>query len=163
VIIRVPDLEPVAVGSKKTPIEQLAPAATLLPQLLSTPKSATEVFTPPIVKVALPVFASVTVTGRPEVFTYWLGKEMDGGDRLTTGADGVLPLSGMVCEPPGTLPKILIAAWNVAAEGGVKMTLIWQLPPAATEPPQLFVWAKALLPVPVMANEEMASAPLPLF
>ena len=110
VITRAPDLEPVAVGSKKTPIKQLAPAATLLPQLLSIPKSATEVFTPAIVKGALPVFVSVTVTGRPVVFTYWLGKEMDDGDRLTTGADGVLPLSGMVCEPPGTLPEIMIAA-----------------------------------------------------
>jgi hypothetical protein len=97
VIVRAPDLGPVAVGSKKTPIEQLAPAATLFPQLLSSPKSAAVVPRPLIVKVALPVFVSVTVTGRPEVFTYCVGKDIEAGDKLTTGADNVLPLSGISC------------------------------------------------------------------
>jgi hypothetical protein len=50
----------------------------------------------------------------------------------------------------------------VAGEGGVKVTLIWQLAPAATEPPQLLVSVKVLLPVPVIAKEEIVSAPLPL-
>ena len=39
VIVRVPVLDPLAVGSKNTPIEQLAFTARLLPQLLRTPKS----------------------------------------------------------------------------------------------------------------------------
>jgi hypothetical protein len=35
VTVRAPDLVPLAVGSKKTPIEQLAPIATLFPHELS--------------------------------------------------------------------------------------------------------------------------------
>jgi hypothetical protein len=37
---------PLAVGSKKTPIPQLDPAATVLPQALSTPYSAELLVTP---------------------------------------------------------------------------------------------------------------------
>jgi hypothetical protein len=69
-MVKAPDLVPVAVGSKKTPMEQLAPAATVLPQALNSPKSATVVFIAVIVRVAFPVFVKVTVCGRPEVPTY---------------------------------------------------------------------------------------------
>jgi hypothetical protein len=68
--LKAPDLVPVAVGSKKIPIEQLAPTATLLPHVLNSPKSGAVVFTAVIVRVAFPVFVNVTVCGRPEVPTY---------------------------------------------------------------------------------------------
>lgn len=44
-IVSVPGLAPLAVGSKKTPIAQLEPAATVLPQAFSVPKSAALVVT----------------------------------------------------------------------------------------------------------------------
>ena len=70
VIVTVPVRLPVAVGSKKTPIEQLEPAATLLPQELSTPKSLGLAVTPVIARVAVPLLVTVTVCGRPLVPTY---------------------------------------------------------------------------------------------
>jgi hypothetical protein len=124
VIVREPDLVPAAVGSKKTPIEQLAPTATPLLQLLNVPKSAVVLFTPLIVRGALPLFVSVTVTGRPDVPTYWPGKEMDDGDKLTTGTSGVLPTRPIICGLPEILSEMLIAALKVPKEGGVKVAII---------------------------------------
>src|SRR2546425_743803 len=46
---------------------------------------------------------------------------------------------------------------------GVNVILIAQLVPAATALPQLFVWAKSTLFVPVMVMLLMASEPLPEF
>ena len=70
VTVRVPVREPPWVGSKKTPIEQLAPAATVLLQALSEPKSFALVVTLEIVTVEELLFVSVTVCGRPDVPTY---------------------------------------------------------------------------------------------
>jgi hypothetical protein len=72
--VSVPVRLPVVVGSKKTPMEQLEPAATVLPQALSTPKSDGVVVTLVTESEAVPVLVRVTVCGRPEVPTYWLGK-----------------------------------------------------------------------------------------
>jgi hypothetical protein len=69
VIVNVPLLVPLAVGSKKTPMAQLAPAAKLLPQEFSEPKSAGVVVTLAMFSVAVPVFVSVTDCGSPVVPT----------------------------------------------------------------------------------------------
>ena len=66
----VPVLVPPAVGSKKTPIVQLAFCGSGLRQLLSTAKSEGLAVTPVIVNVAAPVFVIVTVWGKPDVPTY---------------------------------------------------------------------------------------------
>jgi hypothetical protein len=60
-IVNVPDLVPLAVGSKKTPIAQLEPAATVLPQAFSVPKSVALVVTLEMLRVALPLFITVTL------------------------------------------------------------------------------------------------------
>jgi hypothetical protein len=70
VIDNIPLLSPEAVGSKKTPMEQLELAARLPPQALRTPKSGVLVAAALIVNAAVPVFVTVTVCGRPEVPTY---------------------------------------------------------------------------------------------
>ena len=46
---------------------------------------------------------------------------------------------------------------------GVNVTLMVQFAPVATEPPQLLVWAKSPLLMPVMAMLVMVSGPLPVF
>jgi hypothetical protein len=70
VMVNVPVLVPDAVGSKKTPMEQLAPGATLLPQALSVPKSDGLVVTVLIVNGETPLFVSVMLIGRLDVPTY---------------------------------------------------------------------------------------------
>jgi len=108
--LKVPVLVPVVVGSKNTPIEQLAPAATLLPQAFSAPKSAGLVATLLIVSVALPVFVTVTVCGSPAVPTYWLGKVTFSGDKLAAGAGVELPVKLTIWGLPGQLSLMATAA-----------------------------------------------------
>ena len=60
-IVTVPVFDPLLAGSKKTPMEQLAPAARLSPQAFSTPKDLELVATLVIVSGASPVFVAVTV------------------------------------------------------------------------------------------------------
>lgn len=133
VIVNAPDRVPLAVGSKKTPIEQLVPAATVLPQELSWPKSGLVVLTVVIVRGALPVLVSVTVWGRPEVLTYWVGKVRDSGDRLTAETMFVLPVSVAICGLPGPLSEMLSVALKTPRETGVKVTIIWHVAPAPRE------------------------------
>ena len=68
--VNVPVLAPAAVGSKKTPTEQLAPGATLLPQALSEPKSEGLTAIALIVNGTTPLFVTMTLCGRPDVPTY---------------------------------------------------------------------------------------------
>ena len=123
VTVRVPVLLPLAAGSKNTPIEQLEPGETLLPQALSTPKSEGLTVTLVTERAAVPEFVSITVCGRPEVPTYWLGKLILSGARLTAGAGGVLPLNGIVCGLPGASSEMEIFAVRVPAAVGLKVTL----------------------------------------
>ena len=60
---------------------------------------------------------------------------------------------------PSALSVIVSVPVSVPVEGGVKVTLMMQLPAAATLEPQLLVSAKSPAPV-VMATLEMASAAL---
>jgi hypothetical protein len=68
--VRTPFLVPLVVGSKTTAIEQLAPGARLLPQLLCGVKSAGLAVTLVMVSVLGVVFVSVSVCGGPDVPTY---------------------------------------------------------------------------------------------
>jgi hypothetical protein len=61
VIVNVPSIVPLAVGSKKTPTAQLAPAARVLPQALSTAKSPGLADTLVMLTEELPVFVTVTL------------------------------------------------------------------------------------------------------
>jgi hypothetical protein len=84
-MVSVPLTDPLLAGSKKTPIAQLDPAARLPPQALSTPKSLELVVTLVMVRGALPGFVAVTVSGKPEVPTYWPGNVMLDGDNVRVG------------------------------------------------------------------------------
>jgi hypothetical protein len=57
---------------------------------------------------------------------------------------------------------MLTEAISLPLAVGVKVTLIVQLAPAATELPQVVAWAKALALAPVMARLVMLNVALPL-
>jgi hypothetical protein len=84
-MVSVPLTAPLFDGSKNTPIAQLDPAARLPPQALSTPKSLELVVTLVMVRGALPGFVAVTVSGKPEVPTYWPGNVRLDGDNVRVG------------------------------------------------------------------------------
>jgi len=74
-----------------------------------------------------------------------------------------MPVMAADCGEPAALSVTAIAAVKVAAEVGVKPTVMVQLAPAASEAPQVLVWPKLLALAPVTAMLEMASAVLPGF
>ena len=81
VTINVPVLVPLAVGSKKTPMEQLAPAAIIFPQVLRGAKSEGVAVTLVMTSgVAVALFRT-TEWGSPEVPTYWPGNTTLVGDK----------------------------------------------------------------------------------
>jgi len=60
-IVNIPVLVPLAVGSKKTPTAQLAPGARALPHALSIPKSPGLAVTVVMLRGASPLFVTVTL------------------------------------------------------------------------------------------------------
>jgi len=60
------------------------------------------------------------------------------------------------------LSLMLIEAVRMPLAAGVKVTLMVQFPPAATELPQVLAWAKSLALGPVIARLEIVKAPLPM-
>jgi len=142
-IVIVPALVPLAVGSKNTPMTQLAPAARLLPQALSVPKSDGLAVTPVMFSGEPPLFVSVTFCGRPEVPTYWLGKEIFEGVTDTVGGGMPPPASGTGTGLEERLFEIARLAIRAPVAAGVKVTLIEQLAPADKVPTQLSVSAKS--------------------
>ena len=79
------------------------------------------------------------------------------GLRETAGAVPV-PLRVAVWGVPGALSDTDTEAVLVPVVVGVNVTLIVQDAPAASELPQLFIWAKSELLVPVMLIPLMESA-----
>src|SRR5215469_4959283 len=76
-----------------------------------------------------------------------------------------LPLRDALCAGPAALSVTLTVADSLAAVEGVKVTLIVQLPPAASvlgEAGQVLVCAKSALLVPVIAMPLMVNAALPV-
>ena len=93
--------------------------------------------------------------------TAWLAKVRLLGEMLTAGAVPV-PVRLTVWGLPVALSVRVTAALRVPLAAGVKVTLIVQLAPAATELPQLLVCAKSLGFAPVSARLEMLKAELPV-
>ncbi len=93
-----------------------------------------------MLRATLPVFVSVTFCAALVVPTSWLAKVRLAADRLTTGAVPV-PVRLMVCGLPAALSVMLTEAVRVPVAVGVKVTLMVQLAPAATEVPQVLVCA----------------------
>ena len=85
VMERFPLAVPLACGPKVTEIVQLAPAARLAEQVLVW-KNPTLVRIDAIVRLAVPVFVSVTDCGGLTVPFVWVAKVRLRGDRVTAGA-----------------------------------------------------------------------------
>ena len=64
---------------------------------------------------------------------------------------------------PGALSEMATDAARLPLAAGVKVTLMAQLDPAATETPQLFVCAKSVGLAPATAKLEIVSAAFPVF
>ena len=93
--------------------------------------------------------------------TTWPAKVRLPGETLAADAVPVperLTLWGL----PLALSAMLSEAVRLPLAEGVKVTLIVQLPPAATEVPQLLLWAKSLGLAPPSARLEMLKAALPV-
>src|SRR5207248_1749827 len=125
-----------AVGVKVTLIEQLAPAAKVRSEERragtegraagTSPEAEKEV----IVKAAVPVLVSVTVTDALMVARGWLPKPRLVGANPTAGAVP-FPLSATVCGLPPALSVTDSVPVRAPEVVGVKVTLIEQLAPAA--------------------------------
>ena len=79
-----------------------------------------------------------------------LGNVREVGERAAEAATPV-PAKLAVCGLPLALSVTISVALRAPVVVAVKVTLIVQLPPAATIEPQLFVCAKSALLVPVTA------------
>jgi hypothetical protein len=91
------------------------------------------------VNVVPPVLVSVTVFALLTVPTNWLENVRLVADKLTAGAVTPVPVRPMLCGLPDALSAIATVPVRVPLAVGLNVTLIVQFPPAATEPPQLFV------------------------
>jgi hypothetical protein len=96
---------------------------------------------------ALPVLESVTDCAALVVPTGWLAKVSEEAERLTTGAEAAAPVPVRLtdCGLPEALSVMLRVPVRVPDAVGVNVTLMVQLAPAATELPQVLVWAKSPL------------------
>jgi len=74
-----------------------------------------------------------------------------------------VPVSVVICGEPAALSATDSVAVKLATEAGEKVTEIAQLAPAASDSPQLLVWAKSTESVPVTVIPLMASPALPVF
>jgi hypothetical protein len=129
-------------GVKATPIEQLAPAATELPQESAT-SAKSAAFVPVIVRLL--IFNTVSVPLVNVVIWVllitaisWFGKERLVGDTLTV-AEVPVPLRLRDWGLPLAVSVKLTEADRLPLAVGSNVTLIVQLAPTATELPQVFV------------------------
>src|SRR5439155_18162743 len=111
-----------------------------------------------IVSAVLWEFVRVTALAGLVVPTFWLLKVSVVGERL--GKPAPVPDRLAVCGLLVALSVTVKAPLRVPVAVGVKVTLIVQFAPAATEAPQLLVWAKSPLFAPVMAMLVIVSAVL---
>lgn len=155
----------IPVGVNVTLIVHVPPLApTELPQVFVCAKSPA--FVPVkvmllIVRLAFPVLVNVTDWEVLVELTFWLPKFKLEVERLTT-PESPVPDKETDCGLPGPLSAILIAAERLPMAVGVKVTLIVQLAPAPTELPQVLVWEKSPLLVPVTLTLVMLRLALPL-
>src|SRR5437763_1975739 len=109
---------------------------------------------PLIVKVAVPVFFSVTTCAALAVPTVWLPKLKEVGERLTAGVpvpdDTPLPLRLTFCGLPVALSLTVTVPVRVPVVVGLKFTLIVQLVRAASDVPQVPSPARVKSPLTVM-------------
>lgn len=152
-----PDLVPTTVGVKVTLIEQDEPPARLAPQLLVWEKSP-EATMLEMVKATLPVLRKVATCAALAVPRSWLLKVKLPTGRNATGVALPTPDKVIVCGLVTALSVIVIEPKRLPEKTGVNVTLIVQLPPAATLVGQLVICVKS----PVEVTLEMLSGALPV-
>jgi hypothetical protein len=158
---------PAAVGLNVTEIVQDAPAATLEPHVFVWAKSA--LFVPVtamlvMVSTALPVFVSVEVCCALVVRTCRDANVSDAGDTVAVVVTVVpVPLRPTVWGLPLALLAMVTAALRAPAAAGRNVTLMVQEAPAARVAPQVVVWVKSPLAVPVITMLESVSTAAPVF
>jgi len=155
----VPVREPRAVGVKVTLIEQLAPTAREVPQVLVWAKSPV-IKTPVIVAVVSPELVNVTACAELVVLSGVPPKLSDAGDAVARTACPV-PLRAADTVVPTKLPATDSVAVLLPRAVGANVTFTVQLAPAASDAPQLLVWLKSLLRGSgLIAVMEIAASPL---
>jgi hypothetical protein len=157
-----PSLVPAAEGVNVTCRVQLAPAATDDPQVFVCAKSplATMLTT---LSGAPPVFFKVSVCDELVEKTFCEAKVRLVGVNTASGPPLVpVPVSATDCGLPVALSATEIAAVRVPAASGVKVTLIVQFAPLATDVPQLLVCEKSAEFVPVTEMLETVNVLLPV-
>lgn len=138
VIVTVPLKVPAVGGVKVTEIVQFFPAATLVPQVLVSPKFVLAAMLV-MVRVALPVLVSVTVCAALVVPTLTLLKVKLAGKSWTAGAVVPMPVRLTVWGLPGALSVTDRVPLIVPDPEGVKVTEMVQLALTGTLDPQVFV------------------------
>jgi hypothetical protein len=143
---------PAAEGVNVTLSVQLPLAASELPHVVVSAKSPGLAPANAMLvmdRAAFPVLFSVTVWPALVVPRFWLVKVRLVGVAAATGALPV-PVRVTVCGLPPALSVMLTEAVRAPVAAGVNVTLIVQLPLAATELPQVLVTAKSPGSVPVV-------------
>jgi len=158
---------PAAEGVNSTAIVQLAPALTELPQVLVWEKSPALVPVKArlvILTLVLPVLVRVTACDELVTSTGWLPKARLLTERLTVGVLlAPVPVRRTVWGLLVALSAMETEAVWLPLAKGVKVTLMVQFAPAATELAHVLVCAKPVAFVPVTARPEMVRAALPVF
>jgi hypothetical protein len=121
VIFRLPFVVPVAVGSKYTAIVQLAPAANVLGQPLTIPKSDGLMVTFAIVSVPLPELVSLTFWEALLVLRGWLGNVRLVGTNVAPPIRA-FPVRDTSAGPDELLFAMDIWPLNVPIAVGLKVT-----------------------------------------
>jgi len=114
-----------------------------------------------MVKLALPVLLKVMLCPVLVLPTFCVVKVRLEGERLTW-PERPVPVRPTECGLPGALSVIVTAAVSAPINEGASVTLIVQLPPPATELPQVLVWEKSPLFAPVTEMLVMAKLTLPV-
>jgi hypothetical protein len=163
-IVRLALRAPPAAGVKVTLAAQLAPTASVVPQVFVWEKSPA--FVPVTLTLLMasketPELVIVTTCGVLLLPTGTAAKERLVGESVTAAVPPV-PDRGTFCALPEALSVKLRLAVSAAPVLGVKVTLAVQLAPTASDVPQVFVWAKSatLAPVKPTAVIEIATVPV---
>jgi len=151
--VRLPEAATAVVGVKVIATVQVPDAATGVEVEQVVPVVATAngaaVVIPVKVRLALPVLVTVTVCAALVVFTNCALKLREAPERLTIGAGGIaVPVRLTVCVVPAVPPElsvtVMVAVRVPLVTVGSKVTLIVQVPPAATGALALQVVALAI-------------------
>ena len=116
---------PVSIGENTTPIEQLAPAATLLPQVFVCAKFGPTMLMPEMLSEPLPVLESVTVCAAlvAHIFS-WPNVRLDAERLIVVAGATPVPDKLTVCGLPLALSVIIREALRGPAAVGVNVTLM---------------------------------------